>query len=114
MQYWGENVDFSMEGSVAHYRKRGVKIGNNCIIGAGSVVTRDIPDNSVAVGIPAKVINTMSKHVESLTANPSLLDFRVASNNISDIEHEAMKCQVLAKYHAPTVTERVDQVQSVE
>ena len=33
-----------------------VKIGNNCIIGAGAVVTRDIPDNSVAVGNPARVI----------------------------------------------------------
>ena len=33
-----------------------VKIGHRCIIGAGSVVTKDIPDNSVAVGNPAKVI----------------------------------------------------------
>lgn len=34
----------------------GVKVGRNCVIGANSVVTRDIPDYSVAVGIPAKVI----------------------------------------------------------
>lgn len=34
----------------------GVKIGNNVIIGANAVVTHDIPDNSIAVGIPAKVI----------------------------------------------------------
>ena len=33
-------------------------IGKNCIIGANSVVTHDIPDYSVAVGIPAKVIKT--------------------------------------------------------
>jgi sugar O-acyltransferase (sialic acid O-acetyltransferase NeuD family) len=33
-----------------------VKIGKNCIIGAGSVVNKDIPDNSIAVGVPAKVI----------------------------------------------------------
>ncbi len=31
-------------------------VGNNCIIGGGSVVVRDIPDNSVAVGNPAKPI----------------------------------------------------------
>lgn len=34
----------------------GVKIGNNCVIGAGSVVVKDIPNNSVAVGNPCKVI----------------------------------------------------------
>ena len=34
----------------------GVHIGDGCIIGAGSVVTRDIPPYSVAAGIPAKVI----------------------------------------------------------
>lgn len=34
----------------------GVSIGNNCVIGAGSVVTRDIPDNSLAAGNPCRVI----------------------------------------------------------
>jgi len=34
----------------------GVSIGNNVVIGAGSVVTTDIPDNSIAVGNPCKVI----------------------------------------------------------
>lgn len=34
----------------------GVTIGDNVVIGAGSIVTRDIPSNSVAVGNPAKVI----------------------------------------------------------
>ena len=32
-----------------------VKIGNNVIIGAGSVVTKDIPDNCIAYGNPAKI-----------------------------------------------------------
>ena len=36
-----------------------VHIGNNVIIGAGAVVVKDIPDNSVAVGNPAKVIRTL-------------------------------------------------------
>lgn len=39
----------------------GVTIGNNCVIGAGSVVMRDIPDNSFAAGVPAKVIRQISK-----------------------------------------------------
>jgi acetyltransferase-like isoleucine patch superfamily enzyme len=34
----------------------GVKIGKQCIIGANSVVTKDIPDYSVVVGIPARII----------------------------------------------------------
>lgn len=34
----------------------GAKIGKNCVVGANSVVTRDIPDYCVAVGSPAKVI----------------------------------------------------------
>lgn len=34
----------------------GVTIGKNCVIGANSVVKKDIPDYSVAVGVPAKII----------------------------------------------------------
>lgn len=36
----------------------GVTIGRNCVIGANSVVTRDIPEGCVAVGVPARVIKT--------------------------------------------------------
>lgn len=34
-----------------------IKIGSNCVIGAGAVVIHDIPDHSIAVGVPAKVIS---------------------------------------------------------
>ena len=37
-------------------RMPGVTIGDNTIIGAGSVVTKDIPSNVVAVGNPCKII----------------------------------------------------------
>ena len=37
----------------------GVKIGANSVIGSGSVVTKDIPDNSLAVGNPCRVIRTL-------------------------------------------------------
>lgn len=37
----------------------GVTIGDNAIIGAGSVVTRDVPENMVAVGVPSKVIKSI-------------------------------------------------------
>ena len=35
----------------------GIKIGRNCIIGGGAFVCEDIPDNSVAYGVPAKVVD---------------------------------------------------------
>ena len=34
----------------------GVTIGKGCVVGVNSVVTKDIPDFSIAVGVPAKVI----------------------------------------------------------
>ena len=37
----------------------GVEIGDGCVIGANSVVTKNIPANSVAVGSPCKVICTL-------------------------------------------------------
>ena len=40
----------------------GVTIGDNTVIGAGSVVTKDIPANVVAVGNPCKVLREISEH----------------------------------------------------
>lgn len=40
----------------------GVKIGNNAVIGANSVVTKDIPDNVVAVGNPCRVLREIGEH----------------------------------------------------
>ncbi len=45
----------------------GVKIGDNTVIGAGSVVTKDIPSNVIAVGNPCKVLREIS---EKDTYNP--------------------------------------------
>ncbi|MBR2263633.1 MAG: sugar O-acetyltransferase [Firmicutes bacterium] len=39
----------------------GVRIGSNSIIGAGAVVTKDIPEWSIAVGNPARVIRTITE-----------------------------------------------------
>ena len=40
----------------------GVHIGDNVVVGAGSVVTKDIPDNCVAVGNPARVMRAINDH----------------------------------------------------
>lgn len=35
----------------------GISIGNNVVVGAGAVVTKDVPDNAVVAGVPAKIIS---------------------------------------------------------
>ena len=50
----------------------GVTIGDNCVIGAGAIVTHDVPAGSVAVGIPARVIETVEEY---------------AAKHSGDIEH---------------------------
>ena len=42
-----------------------IKIGNNVIIAAGSVVTKDVPNNSVIGGNPAKIISTFDEYVNN-------------------------------------------------
>lgn len=37
----------------------GVTVGENSIVGAGSVVTKDVPDNTIVVGNPAKVVRNV-------------------------------------------------------
>jgi len=56
----GNNVWFGENCTVL----KGITIGDNCIIGFGSVVTKSIPPNSVAVGVPAKVICTIKEYYE--------------------------------------------------
>ncbi len=43
---------------------KGVTIGDNCVIAAGSVVNKDIPANCVVAGVPAKVICSLDKYFE--------------------------------------------------
>ncbi len=45
----------------------GVRIGKGAVIGAGSLVTRDIPDNAIAVGVPAKVVKYRDQSNETQT-----------------------------------------------
>ena len=49
-----------------------VTIGDNCVIGAGSVVTRDIPANSFAAGVPCRVIREITE-ADSMKYKPEIL-----------------------------------------
>lgn len=53
----------------------GVKIGNNCVVGVGSVVTKDIPDNSVVGGVPAHIITSTEEYADKcLKSMPEGID----------------------------------------
>lgn len=44
----------------------GVTIGSDVVIGAGAVVTHDVPDHSVAAGVPARVVKSTDEYLEKL------------------------------------------------
>lgn len=50
----------------------GVTVGDNCVIGAGSVVTRDIPQGSFAAGVPCRVIRAITEK-DSMKYKPEVL-----------------------------------------
>jgi len=68
----GNNVFLGMSVTVLP----GVSIGDNVVVGAGAVVTHDLPSDCVAVGAPAKPIRTIDEYwqsVESLLVPTKLL-----------------------------------------
>lgn len=52
----------------------GVTIGDNVIVAAGAVVTKDIPSNSVAAGVPARVIKSLSDYAENVLCDSGALE----------------------------------------
>lgn len=54
----GNNVNIGWDAIIMP----GVQIGDNCIIAAGAIVTKNVPDNSVAVGIPARVLESVQEY----------------------------------------------------
>jgi acetyltransferase-like isoleucine patch superfamily enzyme len=47
----------------------GVSIGNNCVVGARAVVTKDVPNNSVVAGHPARFIRSTQEYLEKAAAS---------------------------------------------
>lgn len=87
----GSNIYFGRNVTIL----KGVTIGDNCIIGAGSLVTKDIPSNSVACGAPAKVICSLEEYykkrkeksvVEALEYGVSIA--KVRTPKITDFKEE--------------------------
>lgn len=51
-----------------------IKIGPNVVIAAGSIVTKDVPENSVIAGVPAKVVCTFDEYMKKRINNGTLTD----------------------------------------
>ncbi len=66
----------------------GVTVGNNVLIAAGSVISKDIPDNVVVGGVPAKVIKSIEDYKEKVLKNAIY---------IFETEQEKRKKEILAK-----------------
>jgi len=68
----------------------GVTIGNNIAIGAGSIVNKDIPDNCIVAGVPAKIIRTYDEYKQKMI--PHL-------DKINGLNKEEKRQYLLKKYN---------------
>ena len=60
----GNNVDMNVNFGADCMVLKGVTIGDNCIIGAGSIVSKSIPSNSVALGNPCRVVCSLEEYYQ--------------------------------------------------
>jgi len=74
---------------------KGVTIGENSIIGAGSVVTCDIPPNVIAAGNPAKTIKRLDPDKEMITRKKRFSDIDVMNNALEAAEKKSLKGNTL-------------------
>ena len=70
----------------------GVRIGNNVVVGAGSVVSCDIPDNSICIGSPARVVDTYENFKKK---NKALFQQSLVQNNPVSEKTEDEKMQMV-------------------
>ncbi|MCX8093261.1 MAG: serine O-acetyltransferase [Candidatus Goldbacteria bacterium] len=73
-----------------------IKIGNNCKIGAGSVVIKDVPDNSTVVGVPGRIVRIKGeKNPEDLLLHGNLPD--VEKSEIKKLQERINKLEKMLK-----------------
>lgn len=75
---------------------KGVRIGKNSIIGAGSVVTVDIPANVIAAGNPAKIIKPLDGDKKIVTRKDRFSDAAAMTRQLEEAEKKQLKGNTLS------------------
>jgi acetyltransferase-like isoleucine patch superfamily enzyme len=74
----------------------GVTVGEYCTIGAGSVITKDIPDNCLAAGSPAKVLREKDEYVKTLSVDEKHLKMKFYINEfIEFMNFKGNPCRIM-------------------
>ena len=68
-----------------------VTIGNDCVIGAGSIVTKSIPSGSVAVGTPARVIKSIKEYRDSVDGRATFVRSSSPSDKRAALEAKYLR-----------------------
>ena len=77
---------------------KGVTIGENSIIGAGAVVTADVPPNAITAGNPAKIVRQLDPNEEIKTRDQWLSDFFHQIEGIDQMERQIYRPNTLLHY----------------
>ena len=82
----GDNVNIGWDAIIMP----NVRIGNNCILAAGAVLTHDMPDNTIWGGVPAKQIETIDNYY-SKNSGSLLKTYSLSSKEKREITEKLME-----------------------
>lgn len=87
---------------------KGVRIGENSVIGAGSVVTKDIPANVIAAGNPAKVVKALDPNKPLTTRQDMLGDGIAVAERMDGLERWLRKDNTWMRWFRSAIAPRKD------
>lgn len=87
----------------------GVNIGDNSIVGAGAVVTKNVPENAVVAGNPARVICTVDEYIEKCEKKKVLYETPETFNKL--FENVPLSAEDILTFQK-TVVESVSRIQN--